>query len=533
MKKKTLCLLLFASVFTAAASAQDFPSQYAATITASDLKAHLSFLASDELEGRETAERGQKIAAKYIASWFQRVGLQPIVKTDSGMSWFQSFPLMSAEIRDADLTLNGKTTWKLIDDFIVLDKAILGKDLDLELAFAGYGIADTKYNNLSGLDLKGKAVVILSGEPRDAGGTFLITGTKEPSEWGGDPALKIDALRKAGAATIVVITPEIAFNSIKANPMLRHFMLDPSLELAEENMQDPLGMFLVSTGISGTMLKAARTTEEKLRAQYNTSAKVTPLVFKGLRFQVKADADVKIVYAENVLGFLEGTDKKDEVIVLTAHYDHLGIENGIIHNGADDDGTGTSSVLEMAEAFMQAVKEGHRPRRSILFMPVSGEEKGLLGSSWYSDHPVIPLENTVCDLNIDMIGRIDKQHPGNDHYVYIIGADKLSSDLQAISDATNTKYSKLELDYTYNKPDDPNRFYYRSDHYNFAKHNIPVIFYFTGVHEDYHKPTDDVWKIDFNKTANIAQLVFHTAWEIANRDQRLVVDRASDMPNNR
>jgi Zn-dependent M28 family amino/carboxypeptidase len=236
--------------------------------------------------------------------------------------------------------------------------------------------------------------------------------------------------------------------------------------------------------------------------------------------------------AENVLCYIEGSDPvlKNQIVIISAHYDHIGITNGQINNGADDDGSGTVSTLELAEAFMEAKKNGQGPRRSILILNVSGEEKGLLGSEWYSDFPVFPLENTVCDLNIDMIGRKDDQH-ADSNYVYLIGSDKLSTDLHKISEQANNAHTKLALDYTYNDPADPNRFYYRSDHYNFAKHGIPVIFYFSGVHADYHKPGDDVEKIMFDKMTTIARLVFYTAWEVANRDEKLKVDVQNNFGN--
>ena len=166
-------------------------------------------------------------------------------------------------------------------------------------------------------------------------------------------------------------------------------------------------------------------------------------------------------------------------------------------------------------------------------MTVVGEEKGLLGSEWYSDQPVFPLTRTVANLNIDMIGRVDEQHADDGRYVYLIGSDKLSTELHAISEAANEAFTQLALDYTYNDPADPNRFYYRSDHYNFAKHNIPVIFYFSGVHEDYHKPGDDVEKIMFDKTAEIGKLVFHTAWQLLNQTDRIRVDVTNDFPSDR
>ena len=232
----------------------------------------------------------------------------------------------------------------------------------------------------------------------------------------------------------------------------------------------------------------------------------------------------KYIKGENVLGFIEGTDLKEELIIITAHYDHLGKHEDKIFNGADDDGSGTVATLEIAEAFMLAKKEGNGPRRSVLIMPVSGEEKGLLGSKYYTDHPIYPLENTVANLNIDMIGRVDDWHENGD-YVYLIGADMLSQELHDISEQINNQHIGLELDYTFNAEDDPNRYYYRSDHYNFAKNNIPVIFYFNGVHEDYHKVTDTVEKIDFNKIQTITRLVFLTAWELANRDERIQLNK--------
>ncbi len=233
--------------------------------------------------------------------------------------------------------------------------------------------------------------------------------------------------------------------------------------------------------------------------------------------------DKKKLSSSNVLGYLEGTDHKDELLIITAHYDHIGTRDGIINNGADDDGSGTVAVMEIANAFVQASKAGFRPKRSILFMTVSGEEKGLLGSEYYTTKPVFALSQTVCNLNIDMVGRHDLKHE-NKKYVYIIGSDKLSSELHAINDSVARNFTPLELDYSYNIADEPNRFYYRSDHYNFAKNGIPIVFYFDGMHPDYHQPTDDVEKIDFELLAQRAKLIFFTAWEVANRPQRIKVD---------
>lgn len=228
--------------------------------------------------------------------------------------------------------------------------------------------------------------------------------------------------------------------------------------------------------------------------------------------------------SENILAFIPGSEKPDEIVVISAHYDHVGTKNGVVYNGADDDGSGTVAVMQIAKAFQAAKNEGKGPKRSILFLHVTGEEHGLFGSEWYSENPVFPVANTVVDLNIDMIGRDDPENRGK-QYVYVIGSEMLSSELKKINEEANAKTVNLELNYKYDDPKDPQRLYYRSDHYNFAKHNIPVAFFFDGIHEDYHKPTDDPDKIDYQLLQKRAQLVFSTAWELANRAERIVVDK--------
>ncbi len=228
--------------------------------------------------------------------------------------------------------------------------------------------------------------------------------------------------------------------------------------------------------------------------------------------------------SENILAFIEGTEKPNEIIVISAHYDHIGTKDGKVYNGADDDGSGTVAVMEIAKAFQLAQKSGKSPKRSLLFLHVTGEEHGLLGSKYYSENPVFPIENTVVDLNIDMIGRCDKDNCGK-NYVYVIGSEMLSKELKIINETANNATNKLELNYKYDDPKDPQRLYYRSDHYNFAKKGIPVAFFFDGIHEDYHQPTDDADKIDYPLLAKRTQLVFATAWELANRNERIVVDK--------
>lgn len=228
------------------------------------------------------------------------------------------------------------------------------------------------------------------------------------------------------------------------------------------------------------------------------------------------------VETENVAAIIKGSIFPEEYIVISSHLDHIGIKNGEINNGADDDGSGTVALLEIAEAFKMAADVGQGPKRSLIFLHVTGEEKGLLGSSYYANNPLYPLTQTMTNLNVDMIGRTDPKREDKDpNYIYLIGADRLSQDLHDISEATNTKYTQFKLDYTFNEEKDPNRFYYRSDHYNFAKNNIPVIFYFSGTHEDYHKPGDTPDKIMYDLLAKRTQLIFYTAWELANRTDKI------------
>jgi hypothetical protein len=231
--------------------------------------------------------------------------------------------------------------------------------------------------------------------------------------------------------------------------------------------------------------------------------------------------------SENVVAFIKGSEKPDEIVVISAHLDHVGVKDGKIYNGADDDGSGTVALLEIAQAFQMATKAGKGPKRSVLFLHVTGEEKGLLGSKYYTDEdPLFPLANTVCNLNIDMVGRIDDRHKADPNYVYLIGSDKLSTELHELSEAVNKKYMNINLDYKYNDKNDPNRYYYRSDHYNFVKNNVPIIFYFNGTHADYHRHTDTPDKINYELLENRARLVFHTAWEVANKETRIIADKA-------
>ncbi|MGB0136680.1 MAG: M28 family peptidase [Flavobacteriales bacterium] len=517
MKNWMLATALVALAGSFHAQLDSIAMKYAATITADELKQHLMVLAGDEYEGRETGMPGQKKAAQYITNHFKSLGIPPCV----GNEYVQTFPLRSESVTGSTLTVNGERR-DFLDGFLFFPGFSSG-DVDVDaLTFVGFGIEDEKYSDYDSADVKGKVLIAFEGEPVNADGTFLISGNKEASVWNADWREKRRIAEEKGAAGLILIKGE--FDRYVGR--VKYWLQSPGMRLdyPMKRGEEVLPTYFVSEGLAAEILTKGKVS--KLMKMLDKLAKKPDTREVKVDLQIAVDRSRQNYTGENVLAFIEGTDPvlKDEIVVVTAHYDHIGIVKGEINNGADDDGSGTVSALEIAEAFAKAKSEGHGPRRSVLVMTVSGEEKGLLGSEWYSEYPVFPLEQTVCDLNIDMIGRIDEAHANDERYVYLIGSDKLSTQLHSVSEACNSNYTQLALDYTYNDPKDPNRFYYRSDHYNFAKHGIPVIFYFSGVHEDYHKPGDDPEKIMYDKTAEIAQLVFHTAWEVANRDERLPVD---------
>ncbi len=499
--------------------------EYASTITADDLSKHLHIIASDSMQGRDTGSEGQKMAADYIASQFFDSNLKPVIRSPDGLEgYYQPVELVKKGWGEV-YAETGTQRREFLKDFYILGNLNIGQPTQTEVVFAGYGIDSEKYSDYKNLDVKGKSVLVLNGEPKDKSGKSLVTGTNQESEWTSNWKKKVATAREKGASYVFVVFPE---NQEKFNQYVnqyRHYFSDPKLMLKDKADGMPQdGALFISKAMAAEMFGVSEKTLQKKQQRISRKKKTTSGSLGNATVTLMAASQLTPVDTENVLGLLEGTDKKDEIIVISAHYDHVGVQDGKIYNGADDDGSGTVTIIELAQAFARAKSDGFGPRRSILFMTVTGEEKGLLGSEYYTNYPAFPLANTVANLNIDMVGRIDPAHEGNPNYIYLIGSDKLSSELHTISEEANRKFTNLQLDYKYNDPNDPNRFYYRSDHYNFAKHKIPVIFYFNGTHADYHQPGDDVEKINFTKMEKIGRLIFHTAWEVANRDQRIKVD---------
>lgn len=502
--RKFLWVVLLAIGTSASGQKIPDPRAFGNTITAAELKKHLYFVASAEMGGREAATEGERKAAAYIESQFRSLGLLPGYKG----SYQMPFPVFQDSLAGIMLEVNGRefTPYK---DFSITPGGAYSIGLMVnEVVFVGYGISDSSRNDYKDVDTKGKVVLVFSGAPsaaqrgnRGRGGSIY------------------EAAMKNGAVAILQVQSNFPRNAAPAKGRMYTNAYKSSVTpnvfaISEE----------VAKAIMGDDYTAAR------EALKNGSAQA-----KSYKAAVRLEINkvTNRIMSSNVIGYIEGTDKKDEYVFITAHYDHVGKRgDSVIYYGADDDGSGVVSVLELAEAFVKAKEAGKGPRRTVVFMTVSGEEKGLWGSEYYSEHPVFPLEKTTVNLNIDMIGRIDPKRKYGDstNYVYVVGDHKLSSDLRVISEAMNQKYVKLELDYKYNDPNDQERIYYRSDHYNFARKGVPIIFYFNGTHNDYHRPTDTPDKINYELLAKRAKLIFYTAWEMANRNDMLKRDLPLDTP---
>jgi Peptidase family M28/PA domain len=517
--KKALLFFTLLCFITLSYAQIDSGSKYAATITTAVLQKHLAIIASDEMEGRETGTEGQQKAAAYIEAEFKNAGLLSPAPLNG---YQQLFPLYKDSVTGSNVKIGGQQLVLGTDYYIPLTKNDSKKIKSSAIVFVGYGISEPLYDDYKNIDAKGKVVLMVLGEPK-TDGKYLLTGTSQSSAYT-YPGLskKLQLAKDKGAVAAIILNPSmetisnytISGNSKSAvyypynnSGLLNHIILSHQ---AAKNI-------FISWQIDSVLANA-----KKMLPLAHTSAEEIKISV-GFNYT----KEKKLINASNVIGIIEGTDKKDEYVFLTGHYDHLGKHDGKIYYGADDDGSGTCAVIAMAGAFAKAKAEGHGPRRTIVCMTVSGEEKGLWGSEYYSDHPVYPLEKTSVDLNTDMVGRIDTERKSGDtlNYVYVIGHNKLSSDLAPINEGVNKQSTNLVLDYKFDDPTDPNRIYFRSDHYNFARKGVPILFFYDGMLKaDYHKPTDTIDKIYWALYEKRVRMIFHTAWSIANRDEMLKRD---------
>ena len=542
-----------------ARSEPDLVKKYQSTITESDLASHLYVFASDFFEGRETATRGQRLAATFLAGQYRKMGIDPkgTAETDDLLApenYYQPFPLYGRRFKSAALEASseGEPLSSSIYSAAKHDgKAYLAfgnaMSVSAPVVFGGYAIEDDElgYNDFkameeAGIDYKEHWLLVMNDEPLESSEKSLLpTEDGSPSKWTAQDGLKWNHLFGKGLPKGILIVGDVGPNAVDvarraAENAANSGQAGGQLSLNEQGGGGAFPPFyIISSEFANQILAPTGHTIGELKKEIDQT--LTPIAFTVDGVELKSDIahESYETSSENVAAFIEGSDPelKDEVVVISSHYDHIGIEAGgdgddVINNGADDDGSGTVAILEIAEAFKTAVDDGYGPRRSILFLNVSGEEKGLLGSAYYSDsEPIIPIENTVTNLNIDMIGRFDPTHPtGSENYVYIIGSNLISQELHDLNAELNELTGiDLELDERYNSKDDPNQFYRRSDHWNFGKHNVPFIFFFTGTHDDYHGVDDEPHKIEYPRMARIAKLIFATAWQVANQDERPAV----------
>ena len=479
------------------------------SINATDLKSHLTVIASDSLEGRETSYPGQKKAANYISDIFKKLNLKAI--GDNG-TYFQHFDVEVSRVDPETKIItdvNGvKKNFIWGTDFIsegAKDTAVSGSAV-----FVGF--TDTELDSTAKAKLAGRVVFVFIGKKNFANDTSKATTMR-----------RLFAIRRDAGAAATLMIPDIEGPATfeKAQEMMSSFgsdkgtmrMKDSSSQLRQQFIR-----FLVSPEVAEVVLKLSGKSLKQLKNEALQGEQFAPTFIDNATVTIVSKSIHEIKQIENVLGFLPGNDPdlKSQVVVFTAHYDHLGISrNGVLYPGADDDGSGTVTILELAKAF---ATNPIRPKRSLLFMTVVGEEKGLFGSKYYTNNPIIPLDKTTADLNLDMIGRIDTTHEANKdtNYIYVIGSNKISLELDSLLQIANNESEHLTLDYTFNGEHDPEQFYYRSDHYNFAKNGVPIVFLFDGIHRDYHKPTDTVDKILFGRMAKIGRLIYDLGWRLAN-----------------
>ncbi|PWS27604.1 peptidase [Pedobacter yonginense] len=536
MNKKILSLGL-ASILSAGCFAQIKPLvankdaiRFSKAINPIDGRKHLSILASDEYEGRETGTKGAWMAADYIRNYFKSIGLKGPVNGD----YFQKIDLANYSVSESMFTINGQPK-QAYKDFVILSNSVGLNGFTFsanDVVFVGYGLTKDGYNDFDGINVEGKVVMMFAaGDPTAKAGDKTDRRQAMMAR-----AKKMSYLAQGKAKAVILIDPTLdnITEARKASYTAGSNVMKTAENIERMKKQNPFTSISISTATANEILKTANTSVDAVQKKIAETMKPAS---QTLSVAISASAMKKEtpVRCENVLGFLEGTDPvlKKEVLVLTGHYDHIGITPDVegpdkINNGADDDGSGTTGVLLMAKAFSDAKKAGKGPKRSILFMTVVGEEKGLWGSEWYSEHPVFPVENTIADLNTDMIGRVGEEYlgkPDSANYIYSVGSKMLSSDLATLQDRVNATYTKMKLDFKYDDPNDTERIYYRSDHYNFAKLGIPIIFYYDGMlQQDYHRPGDEVSKINFELLAKRAHLTYYIGWELANQAKRPVVD---------
>ena len=535
--KRSIALILFALLLagTPSAFAQKAARSAAPNfgnvegVTAKQLKDYLTFIASDELEGRDTPSRGLDIAAMFIAQHLSRWGVKP--GGDNG-SYFQKVPLRLNKI-DAEKTrleING-VTYSYGKDFLAsqLPANISGSNL----VFVGNGwlIRSKNINPYEGIDVKDKVVIVVNSLPK--GITFNDLKGPVGDDWMSPPYYA----QKNGAKAVIAFS---TFGSLANWEGAKWNQADKGLvEFGKQQAQITIPTITVTPRVIASMFAGEKARGGSLFTRSITGEAMESFDLKATK-KVAASIGVKTenIHTQNVIGIIEGSDPvlKNEYVAIGAHYDHVGTNpfaagDDKIWNGADDDGSGTVSVLSIAEAIAKGTQ---RPKRSFLFIWHAGEEKGLWGSEYFADNPTVPIGSIITELNIDMIGRYqnpgDENHPQNKNLpkpgeVFTIGSRMMSTELGELSDSVNRSFLALAFNTKYDDPKDPEQFFYRSDHFNYAKKGIPIIFYMDGSHADYHQVSDSVEKINFEQMEKVARTIMATGWTLANAAKRPTVDK--------
>ncbi len=490
-------------------------SDFLSIINAEGLRADLTIFSHDSLEGRDTGSEGLEKAATFLASRYSTLGLEPVgddgtyfqqVMLNQPITKFNNYKVFSADGSKIDESIHSANEIGNFRTWRAGEPGLKG-----EIVFAGYGIKNDTLNQYPGA-LEGKWVMVFYDRAN------FTTLQQVISDQG------------ALGAILIMDTQESSFTE-EAEAGKGSFGVPGRMSLAylegDKSLQP--GINMVNPVFAARLLGANNLSA--LNQELISNPDSFEPVNLGYEFQFEQTILPNQVESKNVMAFIEGIDPelKDEVVVLSSHYDHVGIgrpdsTGDTIYNGADDDGSGTIGLLHVAQALVAAKKAGAGTRRSVLILNVTGEEKGLLGSRYYSDHPVYPIEKTVANLNLDMIGRRDFENPESGDYIYVIGGKIISSGVDSLLNAANMESVNIELSDRYNDLNDPNQFYRRSDHWNFGRLGVPFAFFFNGVHEDYHRPSDEVDKIDFEALTKRSQLIFLTTAKIANADKRPEVD---------
>lgn len=491
-------------------------------ITPALLASHVHALAHDSLEGRATGSVGELKASRYVARQFERLHLRTANNNATPERYFQPYTIYQRGWGDSFLKTAART-YNLYKHFYLNGLPDVPMPQTVSLVFGGYGIDANTYSDYAQLDVRGKAVVIWEGEPRQPSGQYHLTGNHHPSRWSDDALAwqrKVKVAKDHGAVCVLIISSArgAAFQEEMGhrqalNQRLKKISIEPITETT-----NGLAAYIISDSLAQDALgiSAEQLIHWQRQADDEGRSPARPLPH---HLTIQSPRLNLPIHTRNILGWIDGCEKPGEVVVISAHVDHLGKSaSGVIYNGADDDASGVAGVLATAEAFALAQQTGYRPRRSILFAIFTGEELGLLGSSYYVSHPQWPLAHTVCNLNIDMIGRIDESHRNSPPYVYVLGASKLPINLQRISESVRA--DDLIVDDHLDR-DDPQSFFSRSDQYSFARNQVPAIQYFTGVHPDYHQPTDDAGRIQYEQQTRIVRQIFRTALSIVDQPDRL------------